>query len=208
MPSISEVADTSAASGSTSSGLEPLHLSASSIMLRIISTDSTGYLQDSAKFGKPVGSTRCKNQHTKDGGHAQAVRPFALNPCHRSACKDQQHQLGHNTHRNAIKQNRERQGLCLMVKLEPPPARNTQNKHARRKNIYIPLICGATLHTSRTCTGLARALNTKSSGETGIYIYNLTSTHFPCALSPESITASAPSYTAFVTSLTSALAKR
>lgn len=31
------------------------------------------------------------------------------------------------------------------------------------------------------------------------------STHFPCALSPESMTASAPSYTALVTSLTSAL---
>lgn len=31
--------------------------------------------------------------------------------------------------------------------------------------------------------------------------------YFPCALSPESITASAPSYTAFVTSLTSALSK-
>lgn len=34
------------------------------------------------------------------------------------------------------------------------------------------------------------------------------SPHFPCALSPESMTASAPSYTALVTSLTSALTKK
>ena len=59
MPSISEVIDASGSSGRTSSGLDTFQLSASSMIHRIISTDSTGYLR------RRGGASRAKARQAK-----------------------------------------------------------------------------------------------------------------------------------------------
>lgn len=148
MPSISEVADASAASGRTNSGLEPFQLSASSMMHRIISTDSTGYLQ---------------TQHVKDMGRERARKnqPRKNYPVLKGESRN-----GWVSVRRPILDRKGEGGTW-----PPEMAANRPRSH----EIPVP----------------KRVIQTL--------------THFPCALSPESITASAPSYTAFVTSLTSAL---